>query len=491
MKSRYNCTGTVNVQGDSSSHSKLIVQTLPDRDGGFVSDRKNRVYPALTFWVVTNVDYMSVADFETKLRQIMLKAGLDIDHCTPVKSRKKTSALDAYTAPLCQVIKDHKWAYARDLVGKPFYRLSATAVCEYVGVHIDPDNIESQPYLEDLSSTQEFSKRIVRMWITTSCPQLVASKIRQALTNMRYADLFYDIVDEESSSAKSAESTESNVLPLHCPSNKTLVVIRYVQRTMHKLNYALYRGHIYKKPSESKFACVYTTTVKSFLNTLLANKKIAEVLISQLQQVNVILSNRECSIIKQIQIYHNLIEVLPTGTSSNVLHSSSLLLKVIWRCSTSLLHYMVSQNMVSQSSYGSIIWFLNHRMVPLYGFSVIVWFHYMVSQSSYGSIIWFLNHRMVPLYGFSIIVWFHYMVSQSSYDSIIWFLNHRMVPLYGFSIIVWFHYMVSQSSYGSIIWFLNHHMVPLYGFLIKKWFPKRWFSRKFGKLYVSKSDKCV
>ena len=135
--------------------------------------------------------------------------------------------------------------------------------------------------------------------------------------------------------------------------------------------------------------------------------------------------------------------------SSNVLHSSSLLLKVIWRCSTSLLHYMVSQNMVSQSSYGSIIWFLNHRMVPLYGFSIIVWFHSMVSQSSYGSIIWFLNHHMV---------------SQN---------------------------MVSQSSYGSIIWFLNHHMVPLNGFSIKKWFPKRWFSQNFGKLYVSKSDKCV
>ena len=63
---------------------------------------------------------------------------------------------------------------------------------------------------------------------------------------------------------------------------------------------------------------VYTTTVESFLNTLLANKKIAEVLISQLQQVNVILSNRECSIIKQIQIDHNLIEVLPTGTCFNI-----------------------------------------------------------------------------------------------------------------------------------------------------------------------------
>ena len=167
------------------------------------------------------------------------------------------------------------------------------------------------------------------MWITTSCPQLVAAKIRQALTDMRYTDLFYDIVDEKSSSAKSAESTESNVLSLHCPSNKTLVAIRYVQRTMHKLNYALYRGHIYKKSSELKFAYVYTTTVESFLNTLLANKKIAEVLINQLQQVSVILSNRECSIIKQIQIDHNLIEVLPTGTCFNMKRKDSFVIPLV------------------------------------------------------------------------------------------------------------------------------------------------------------------
>ena len=94
---------------------------------------------------------------------------------------------------MCQVIKDHKWAYARDMMEKSFYRLSATAVCEYAGVHIDPDNIESQSYLEDLPSTQEFSKQIVRMWITASCPQPVAAKFRQALTDMRYTDLFYDI----------------------------------------------------------------------------------------------------------------------------------------------------------------------------------------------------------------------------------------------------------------------------------------------------------
>ena len=137
-------------------------------------------------------------------------------------------------------------------------------------------------------------------------------------------------------------------------------------------------------------------------------------------------------------------------SSSNVLHSSSLLLKVIWRCSTSLLHYMVPLYSTSLLHYnGSIIWFLNHSMVPLNGFSIIIWFHYMVSQSSYGSIIWFLNHRMVPLYGFSIIVWFHYMVSQSSYGSIIWFLNHHMVPLYGFSIIIWY----------PKIWFLNQNLV--------------------------------
>ena len=59
---------------------------------------------------------------------------------------------------------------------------------------------------------------------------------------------------------------------------------------------------------------------------------------------------------------------------------------------------------------------------------VVTEFEYLVSQSSYGSIIWFLNHHMV---------------------SIIWFLNHHMVPLYGFSIIIWY----------PKIWFLNQNLV--------------------------------
>ena len=129
--------------------------------------------------------------------------------------------------------------------------------------------------------------------------------------------------------------------------------------------------------------------------------------------------------------------------------------------------------MVSQSSYGSIIWFLNYHMVPLYGFSIIVWFHYMVSQSSYG----------IPKYGFSIIVWFHFMVSQSSYGSIIWFLNHHMVPLYGFSIIIWLHYMVCQSSYWyPKIWFLNQN-------LVNYMFPNQ--TSAFGRYPATDSSKCA
>ena len=41
--------------------------------------------------------------------------------------------------------------------------------------------------------------------------------------------------------------------------------------------------------------------------------------------------------------------------------------------------------------------------------------------------------------------------------------------------------MVSQSSYGSITWFLNQKMVS----------QNMVSQSKFGKLYVSKSDKCV
>ena len=100
----------------------------------------------------------------------------------------------------------------------------------------------------------------------------------------------------------------------------------------------------------------------------------------------------------------------------------------------------------------------------------------MVSQSSYGSITWFLNQNLVN-YMFpnqtsastdsskcastTEASKVHKQMMVSSY----WFRmlgsgwNHHMVPLYGFSIIIWFHYMVSQSKNGF----------PKYGFSIKIW----------------------
>ena len=80
--------------------------------------------------------------------------------------------------------------------------------------------------------------------------------------------------------------------------------------------------------------------------------------------------------------------------------------------------------MVSQSFYGfhkvvSTKWFLNLFMVstkwfPLNGFSIFLWF----PLNGFSIIIW------LPLNGFSIIIWYPK----------IWFLNHHMVLLYGFSI---------------------------------------------------------
>ena len=117
--------------------------------------------------------------------------------------------------------------------------------------------------------------------------------------------------------------------------------------------------------------------------------------------------------------------------------------------------------------------------------SIVVWYLGVPAQN--------LPKYGFPKYGFSIIVWFHYMVSQSSYGSIIWFLNHRMVPLYGFSIIIWFHCMVSQSSYGSIIWFLNQKMVSqkmvFSKNLVNYMFPNQ--TSAFSRYPATDSSKCA
>ena len=58
--------------------------------------------------------------------------------------------------------------------------------------------------------------------------------------------------------------------------------------------------------------------VEQFVHAVLSNKRMADLLAPQVNQIASILSNKGCQIIKQLTIDHNLIEVKPFRTCFNI-----------------------------------------------------------------------------------------------------------------------------------------------------------------------------
>ena len=105
--------------------------------------------------------------------------------------------------------------------------------------------------------------------------------------------------------------------------------------------------------------------------------------------------------------------------------------------------------------------------------------HHMVPEKWFPKI-WFLNHHMVPLYSFSIIIWF----------SIFWFPLNFSQSFYGYHIVVsisWFPLNFSQSFNGSIIcfsiiiWFIK--------ILVNYIFPRTIFQKSKNHFFPSYGSK--
>jgi len=94
--------------------------------------------------------------------------------------------------------------------------------------------------------------------------------------------------------------------PLSCP---VTVLCNDIQIVMKKLQYAVYRGEVYKLAAKSQFTFQYLCTMKTFLHSLMGNEAFKDRLVQHIQRVLPILSEPESSFIRQIKIDRDLIEV--------------------------------------------------------------------------------------------------------------------------------------------------------------------------------------
>ena len=94
--------------------------------------------------------------------------------------------------------------------------------------------------------------------------------------------------------------------PLSCP---ITVLCNDICAAMKKLHFSVYRGDVYKKVAESQFTSKFLCPMKTFLLNLMGNETFKDRLVQHFQHVPPLLSEPEGSLISQLKIDHNLIEV--------------------------------------------------------------------------------------------------------------------------------------------------------------------------------------
>ena len=107
---------------------------------------QKQVYPGISFWIVIDAPYSCMSDIDTNIRQLFIRSGMEIDKCKPINPCGKIGNLEVYMASLCQVIKDHKNQFAKDLAkdsAQDFAGISTEFLCGQImpNYHANRDDV--------------------------------------------------------------------------------------------------------------------------------------------------------------------------------------------------------------------------------------------------------------------------------------------------------------------------------------------------------------
>ena len=92
-------------------------------------------------------------------------------------------------------------------------------------------------------------------------------------------------------------------------SDKLTVLLNDVGLAMKKMEYALFRGKIYKKVPMAMYTYAYKCEIRVFIESLAANEFFKARLLKDTRKIIDILSDPDCEVVRPISIDYNLIEV--------------------------------------------------------------------------------------------------------------------------------------------------------------------------------------
>ncbi len=192
---------------------------------------------------------------------------------------------------LYNVLKDHKNPMIQDLVNSSYEHCCTEEIEMLVG---DGDLFDSE------NCGTESAARICL--VNPSFNTVVQHAVKKMEDAKPVIDQFGFNIDHPDS-APTNDRDETRL------SDKLTVLINDIGIAMKRLEYALYRGKIYKKCPMAKYTFAYKCEVKVFINCLAANESFKARLLKDMRKIIDVLADPDCEVIRPICVDYNLIEV--------------------------------------------------------------------------------------------------------------------------------------------------------------------------------------
>lgn len=276
-----------NVETVESEQSLLSETNSSQSTTVYESAVRKKRYPAISYWIaVTSKNGAPVRDLS--LRKALLKCNVEIDAKT-VSCRRGSE--EKCIRALFTVLKDHSSSYMQELVNESCQRCFEQT---YVDVTDD------EPTTSQVSEIVTIEK-VVRFTMVSKA----SKQIETALKSLRRSGLELDIAGMPAEIVAEEEAC----LTSEITTDPCVILIHDIEKIMKKLNFALYKGEVYKLIPGAKFTYQLKCDVEKFIGTLEGNAVLKAKIIKYGKRVVNILSNRDSQAIRQIRVDYNLIEI--------------------------------------------------------------------------------------------------------------------------------------------------------------------------------------
>ena len=250
------------------------------------SQRKKKIYwPAISYWIALQsqdgVRVSTIPVHSALLETEMEVTAKSLQDCTRGKEENVVT-------PLCTTVKDHNNSFLQEKVDLSFqYCL---------------EKLQSQVLEEPIPSIHG-SERVVRLQVAS--PIFATELQNRAIPALIRAGLVLDVFGIESAS----ESESQRPIGKALSKSPVVVALNKIERAMTKLDYALYKGEVFKKNPASMFTFEHACSIRKFLSLLANNDHLKDLIVNNFSKVENFLADPECEFSRQLKVNYDLIEV--------------------------------------------------------------------------------------------------------------------------------------------------------------------------------------